>query len=195
MPQTQTSPRLVEITPQEHNVLFDIRYATADNITGEAIYGAARLFLRPEAETCLKKAAGLARAAGFSLMLFDGYRPAAAQAKLWAACPDERYVCPPHIGSTHTRGIALDLTLARHDQPLDMGTPFDDMSEASHPGSTAIPAEALRNRFVLAGIMGAAGFEPIETEWWHFQLPGEWPLLGAELLPGAERALMPKGHH
>ncbi len=192
MPQTTNAPRLVEITPHTHDVALDIRYATADNITGEAIYGAARLFLRPEAETCLKRAAGLARAAGFSLVLFDGYRPVAAQAKLWAACPDERYVCPPHVGSTHTRGIALDLTLARHGRPLDMGTPFDDMSEASHPASTAIAAEALRNRLVLAGLMGAAGFEPIKTEWWHFQLPGEWPLLEAELLPGGERALMDK---
>ena len=193
MPETRIAPpRLVEIAPRTHDVALDIRYAVADNITGAPIYASARLFLRPETEAHLKRAVKLAHAAGFSLLLFDGYRPPAAQAKLWAACPDERYVCPPHVGSTHTRGIALDLTLARHGRPLDMGTPFDDMSEASHPASTAIAAEALRNRLVLAGIMGAAGFEPIETEWWHFQLPGEWPLLEAELLPGGERALMRK---
>ncbi len=176
-PDLVTGP-LVEITPEEYGVDLDIRYATPDNITGRPIYAQARLFLRPEAARCLRRASDLARAADLRLVLFDGYRPTAAQAALWEACPDENYVYPPWKGSMHTRGVAVDLTLAdRTGRPLNMGTPFDDMSPRSHPSSTEVGAEAIRNRMWLAGLMVSAGFEAIETEWWHFQLPGEWPLL------------------
>ncbi len=182
-----TAPRtvpLVEITPESHDVLLDIRYATADNIAGRALYRAPRLFLRAEAERALRRAARLAAAAGLRLVLFDGFRPAAAQALLWEACPDETYVCPPSRGSAHTRGVAVDLTLAEAGgAPLEMGAAFDEMSPRAHPACTEISPRALRNRMLLAGVMGAAGFRPIESEWWHFQLPGEWPLLSDESLP------------
>ena len=187
MPETPdlvTGP-LVEITPEEYGVALDIRYATPDNITGRPIYPHARLFLRPEAARHLRRASALARAANLKLVLFDGYRPTAAQEALWKACPDENYVHPPWKGSMHTRGVAVDLTLAdRNGRPLDMGTPFDDMSPRSHPTSTEVAAEAIRNRMWLAGLMVSAGFEAIETEWWHFQLPGEWPLLHEDSMRG-----------
>ena len=184
IPPLVTGP-LVEITPEEYGVDLDIRYATPDNITGHPIYAHARLFLRPEAARRLRQAADLAHAANLRLVLFDGYRPTAAQAALWKACPDENYVYPPWKGSMHTRGVAVDLTLAdRNGRPLDMGTPFDDMSPHSHPASTEVGEEAIRNRMWLAGLMVSAGFEAIETEWWHFQLPGEWPLLDESSLPG-----------
>lgn len=183
MPELVTGP-LVEITPETCNVALDIRYATPDNITGRPIYAHARLFLRPEAAHCLHRAADLALAANLRLVLFDGYRPMAAQAALWEACPDENYVHPPWKGSMHTRGVAVDLTLAdMSGRLLDMGTPFDDMSPRSHPSSTDVGEKAVRNRMWLAGIMVSAGFEAIETEWWHFQLPGEWPLLHEDSIP------------
>jgi len=183
-PPVLVSGPLVEIRPEEYGVDLDIRYATADNITGRPIYAHSRLFLRPEAAGGLRTAAELARASGLKLVLFDGYRPTAAQAALWEVCPDENYVHPPWKGSMHTRGVALDLTLAdRSGRRLDMGTPFDDMSPRSHPSSREVGAEAIHNRMLLAGIMVSAGFEAIETEWWHFHLPGEWPLLDEGSLP------------
>ena len=184
-------PKLEEITPQEHGVALDIRYATPDNMTGRPIYAQARCFLRPEAAAALKRAAALARHAGFRLVVFDGYRPPQAQRVLWKACPDPNYVIPPEVGSMHTRGVAVDLTLAREDgAPLDMGTDFDDMRPIAWPASREVPPEALRNRMMLAGIMHAAGFVGISTEWWHFQLPGIWPLLPPALLPEGPSSLL-----
>ncbi len=176
---------LVEIVPGP-GIRLDVRYATAANITGRPLYIAPRVFLRPEAAEALKRAAALAVTAGLELVIFDGYRPAGAQLALWRACPDESYVFPPWKGSAHTRGIAVDLTLARPGgEPLAMGTDFDDMSERSHPSSRDVPAAVICNRMLLAGLMVTAGFEPIETEWWHFQLPGgdDWPLIDAASLP------------
>ena len=184
-------PTLVEITPQEHGVALDIRYATADNMAGEVLYAAPRCFLRPEAAAALKRAARLARHAGFRLVVFDGYRPPQTQRRLWRACPDVRYVVPPEVGSMHTRGVAVDLTLAKEDgTPLDMGTDFDDMRPLAWPSSTEVSRQALRNRMLLAGIMHAAGFVGIPSEWWHFQLPGIWPLLPPGCLPGGAAVLL-----
>lgn len=44
-------------------------------------------------------------------MIYDAYRPQQAQAMLWQACPDPQYVVDVTVGSNHSRGTALDLTL------------------------------------------------------------------------------------
>jgi D-alanyl-D-alanine dipeptidase len=176
---------LVEIVENMPGLRLDVRYATPDNITGRPIYAEPRVFLREEAARALHAAARLASACGLELVIFDGYRPSGAQMRLWWACPDENYVTPPWKGSAHTRGIAVDLTLAPAGaSPFDMGTAFDDMTPRSHPGCLDLPAEVIRRRMLLAGLMVTAGFRPIETEWWHFQLPGDhWPLIDATSLP------------
>jgi D-alanyl-D-alanine dipeptidase len=63
---------------------------------------------------------------------------------------------------------------------LAMGTPFDAFTPLSHHGNTEIPAAAQRNRFLLLGIMSAAGWDFYANEWWHYQLfnPQHYPLLG-----------------
>ena len=181
-------PRLVEITPESHGVTLDIRYATPDNLAGRVLYAEPRCHLRPEAAAALKRAGALARHAGYRLVVFDGYRPPAVQRALFRACPDVRYVIPPEVGSMHTRGVAVDLTLADEaGAALDMGTDFDDMREIAWPASRAVSPTALKNRMLLAGIMHAAGFVGIASEWWHFQLPGIWPLLPPACLPPAGR--------
>jgi D-alanyl-D-alanine dipeptidase len=60
--------------------------------------------------------------------------------------------------------------------PLDMGTGFDAMtiqSEHFHPG---LPEHVQRNRILLLGVMHAAGFTHIPSEWWHYELPGSLAL-------------------
>ena len=171
---------LVEIAPPRFDVDLDLRYATADNITGRPLYRSTLCLLHPDAAAALDRAVTLARAQGFRLRLFDGYRPPEAQERLWEAFPDPDFIADPRQGSNHSRGTALDLTLARTDgTPLDMGTGFDDMTPLSHHGNTAIAAAAQRNRGLLLGIMVIAGWEHYAWEWWHYQLPeaGCYPLL------------------
>lgn len=53
---------------------------------------------------------------------------------LWNACPNQDYVVPIALGSNHSRGTAIDVTLIdENGQPLDMGTAFDEMDDLSHP--------------------------------------------------------------
>jgi D-alanyl-D-alanine dipeptidase len=53
-----------------------------------------------------------------------------------------------------------------------MPTPFDDFSERAHRDCTDLSAEVIRNRETLERTMLAEGFEPLATEWWHFDAPG-----------------------
>ena len=171
---------LVKISLYDINAELDLRYATANNICGRPLYREnADLWLHEDAMKMLEEAGGHALAKGFTLLVFDGYRPKRVQEALWVRCPDERYVANPgNGGSLHTRGIAVDLTLVSLDEPLwlpvNMGTDFDEMSEAAHWGAYhrgLITPEQHGMREKLLEIMEEAGFETIETEWWHYQLP------------------------
>ena len=155
------------------NLRIALAYATADNLAGRPVYAAgARCALRPKAAQCLYQAAHAARQAELSLLVLDAYRPAGVQDVFWQVIADARYVAPPTSGSNHTRGVAVDVTLLDSDgQALDMGTGFDAMCEQSHHDRDDLPAAVQRNRQLLLGIMLHAGFRPITTEWWHYELP------------------------
>jgi D-alanyl-D-alanine dipeptidase len=95
-----------------------------------------------------------------------------AQNILWNLVPDPHYVANPHVGSNHSRGIAVDINLVdANGNDLDMGTKVDDFSPLSHHRNLDVPKEAQKNRFILLGIMTAAGWELYDYEWWHYQLP------------------------
>ncbi|MFT0531965.1 D-alanyl-D-alanine dipeptidase [Castellaniella hirudinis] len=171
---------LIEITPAD-GVQVSLVYATPDNLVGRPVYApGARCALRPPAADCLRRAASAAHRAGLMLVVYDAYRPAAAQAVFWSALPDPRYVADAAQGSNHTRGVAVDVALLEATgQPLDMGTDFDDMRDQSHHDRDDLPPEVQRNRHLLLGIMLQAGFHSIPTEWWHYELPNaqEYALL------------------
>ncbi|APZ44147.1 D-alanyl-D-alanine dipeptidase [Acidihalobacter ferrooxydans] len=159
---------------------IDLRYASADNICGQPIYAHAVALLHADAHAALLRAAERAQADAMRLIVYDAFRPLAAQRQLWAACPDPAFVADPAQGSTHNRGIAVDLTLAdARGHALDMGTGFDDMQPRSHHGNTDISAAAQRNRRALLELMAQAGWEHHPFEWWHYNLPtpDRYPLL------------------
>jgi len=176
-----TDAGLVLVEAPDYPVDIELLYATSNNFLGMPVYDAdARCMLHRDAAACLRRAALAARRSGFTLKVFDAYRPPAAQEVLWRLCPDPAYVADPKIGSNHSRGVAVDVTLLdEHGQALDMGTGFDEMREQSHHDRDDLPVSAQRNRGMLLGIMLQAGFASLPTEWWHYQLPNapEYPLI------------------
>ena len=158
---------LVDIAARFPTLPVDLKYATADNITGQPIYREARCLLHPDAAVALEKSIAIAALAGYRLLVLDAYRPQRAQQLLWNACPNQDYVVPADIGSNHSRGTAIDVTLLDdHNNLLDMGTAFDEMDDRSHPYHPAVAQEAQRNRLLLNAIMFGGGFKGITTEWW-----------------------------
>jgi len=162
---------LVEIVPPAFDCDVALAYATEANLTGRPIYRNAQCWLHREAADRLARAIALAQPLGVRLRLLDALRPVEAQWALWKARPDPEFLADPRRGSPHSRGVALDLTLLDGDgRELDMGTPFDAFTPLSHHGCTGISVEAQRNRFLLMGLMTAAGWDFYRNEWWHYQL-------------------------
>lgn len=148
---------------------LDIKYATKNNFTKKQIYDCGKCFMRPEAATKLKVInEELKQKFGYSLKLFDCYRPGPYQQRLWDIVPDPDYVTPPHKGSMHSKGLAIDLTLIDKDgNELDMGTEFDFFGPEAHQGYDHSEA-VKRHRWILKSTMEKHGFGSIRTEWWHF---------------------------
>lgn len=162
---------LVEIAPPAFPVELEIAYATTANFTGAPVYARAAAFLNPEAAGKFARAIDLAAALGLRFRVFDAFRPAEAQWKLWQHTPDPDFLADPRRGSPHSRGAAIDLTLIGEDgRDLDMGTAFDAFTPLSHHGATAVSRQAQANRLLLLGLMTAAGFDFYRNEWWHYQL-------------------------
>ena len=155
----------------------ELRYATARNGVGRAVYPAgARCLLRRGTAERLCRVRDRLAAHGARLKIWDAYRPLSAQQALWDICPDPRFVAPPRRGSMHNRGAAVDLTLTDiHGRELPMPCDFDTFTiraKTTYGGGTL---EQRRNRALLHAAMTAEGFVPDANEWWHFHDP-DWRL-------------------
>jgi zinc D-Ala-D-Ala dipeptidase len=158
--------------------ILDIKYATTDNFTKKKIYDCGKCYLRPEAAANLKVIQQeLKDRFGYSIKLFDCFRPKPYQQRLWDIVPNPDYVAPPHKGSMHSRGMAVDMTLVdSNGKELDMGTAFDFFGPEAHQGYNHND-QVKRHRWILRSTMEKHGFASIRTEWWHFSYKGKtWPL-------------------
>jgi zinc D-Ala-D-Ala dipeptidase len=173
-----------------------MRYATTRNFTGRAFYPVARCLLRRDAAERLARVQKALARRGLGLLLWDCYRPFSVQVYLWKLVRDARYVAEPITGpdgtplegSKHNRGAAVDVTLVRADgSAVEMPTDHDDFSARAHRGSSAASPAARANAELLEQVMVAEGFEPLPTEWWHFDAPGwkRYPLSDEPLAPSA----------
>ncbi|MES9996812.1 M15 family metallopeptidase [Desulfovibrio aminophilus] len=170
----------VEPVALDHSLVLDMRYATTNNFSGQAVYPSARCFLRADVAKRLLAAQAELHRQGLGLKLFDCYRPFHVQERFWAIVPDERYVARPEKeggvivqGSKHNRGAAVDVGLVdAKGRELPMPSGFDDFTEKAHRDYQGASAEALKNRATLEQAMNAQGFEPLPSEWWHFDGPG-----------------------
>jgi zinc D-Ala-D-Ala dipeptidase len=182
----QTPPgfaRLAQIAPQ---IAQDMRYAGANNFTGKPVpgYKAAQCWLRADAARALARAQRFATAQGFSLIVYDCYRPTRAVRAFadWSHDPDEttKPAYYPNVEkralfaegyialqSTHSTGLAVDIGASGK----DFGAPFDFFDKTSWTASAVSP-EARRNRDRLVAVMRRAGFTNYPREWWHFTFKG-----------------------
>lgn len=171
---------LIDIQEFIPTIVVDLRYATPDNFMGQILYDSQRCLLHKDAALCLRRVQNELFTLGMGLKVWDGFRPIAAQWKMWEAVPDERYVSDPRKGGRHTRGTAVDVTLVdAKGRELVMPTGFDDFSERAHRDNPNSEAEAIHNRELLRAVMEKHGFTGIETEWWHYDLAGwkNYPLI------------------
>ena len=166
------APDLVELTSLDPGIKLDIRYARSDNFTGRPVYPEARAFLqRPAAEALVRVHRAL-KAAGYGLLVYDGYRPWAITKLFWDITPADKkvYVADPALGSKHNRGCAVDLGLydLKTGKEVAMPSPYDDMTGKAHATYEGGPAEPRRVRDLFIEAMSREGFFVYPYEWWHF---------------------------
>ena len=177
------------------DIIQEIRYHSTYNFIGERIDGYEEpcALLTKEAARALKTVSKEMMVQGYRLKIFDAYRPACAVKHfiLWGIEDTDIRMKPyfyPDLDkeelfekgyiaklSSHSRGSTVDLTLLDMNtgKELDMGSPFDLFSPASHPDYKGITEEQYSNRMMLRSVMLRNGFKPIDCEWWHFTLGNE----------------------
>ena len=186
---------LVNIKRVVPSIKVALMYARTDNFCDAYVLPNCAEALR-KAQAELKR-----RRPDLSLCIFDATRPMSVQQTMWDAVKNTSkyfYVSnPAHGGGMHNYGMAVDISICKaswndatwregaarcHIDTIPMGAKVDHMGAASHidkeQGLLArgiISREALANRRLLREVMTAAGFIPIRTEWWHFNLcTREW---------------------
>lgn len=175
------------------SISVDLKYASTDNFTGEAVDGyerAGTAVLRADAAEALSDVQASLAEKGLGLLVFDAFRPTRAVADFvaWSHTDDDRtreeyyptfekeqlfelgYIAEQ---SGHSLGGTVDLTLVSlaSGDPLDMGGTFDLFDERSHYEFDGITPQQFQNRTVLREAMIDAGFAPYPQEWWHFSYP------------------------
>jgi D-alanyl-D-alanine dipeptidase len=170
IPQGDPDQQLVEIT----DIPTDVRYATANNFMHTPLYPVARVFLRAPAARALHEVERDLATRGLGLKVFDGYRPYSVTVRMWEPIKNPDFVADPAKGSRHNRGAAVDLTLIdlKTGAELPMPTPYDDFTSRARQDFNDLPADAIANRATLREAMVRHGFDPLPSEWWHFDYHG-----------------------
>ena len=160
-----------------------------------------KLLVRQSVGNMLKEADRRLRSVGLKIHVHDAFRPLEVQSyfhdtwmprKLQLKYPRmtkgelikevEKYWAAPTRSSDspapHSTGAALDLTLytIENNEPLYMGSIFDDVTEKAHADyfefASAMESysdlEASQNRRLLYWVLTEAGFASNPNEWWHF---------------------------
>ncbi len=140
---------------------------------------------------------------GWRIQIFDAYRPVAVQQfmvdysfqelarSLGLSASDltetqrqsiseqvYQFWAPPSLDPAtpppHSTGAAVDVTLVNAaGQPVDMGSPIDEISPRSYPDYFArstdpVEVQYRESRQLLRTAMLSAGFAQHQNEWWHF---------------------------
>lgn len=170
---------LVRVLDYIPSIYVELKYATEDNFTGTVVYDFADAQLRYGTIKKLAQVQTELLVHGYSLKIWDAYRPVSAQFKLWEICPDPVYVANPNTGySSHSRGNTVDVTLVLADgTEIEMPTGFDDFSPLADRDYSDVPAAATENVLVLENMMKKYGFNCYSGEWWHYSDSSTYPVV------------------
>jgi len=176
------------------SIQLDLKYITSDNFVGTPVNGYKQqvCICTEEAAKALKEVQKEVQAKGWSLIVFDAYRPQKAvnhfiqwakdlndtltKSKFYPQVDKKDLFKLNYIASksSHSRGSTFDLSILDEKGELqEMGTPFDYFGPESWPDYDGITSEQRAKRLYLQSIMKKHGFKPYPEEWWHFTLKEE----------------------
>lgn len=192
----QTLPEgFVFLSEVDPTIQAELRYLSNNNFIGKPIDGYYEncVIVTKETADALQSVQSELTKKGFSLKIFDAYRPQQAVDHFvkWARVLNDTLMKQQYYPkvlkselfergyiaskSGHTRGRTVDLTIIdiKTGKELDMGSPYDFFGIESHPFFKNISKNQKENRLFLRKIMLENNFRPYENEWWHFTLRNE----------------------
>ena len=125
---------LVDIQTLIPSIHMDVRYATSENFLKKPVYKKSAVYVqKPVAEALARIQASLLKK-GFSLLLYDGYRPLNVSILFWNSASEKQkpFLTNPSVFiSSHNCGAAVDAGLwdMRKNREVVMPCPYDEMSE------------------------------------------------------------------
>ena len=179
----------------DDSIIVDLKYYSSENFTGRFVDGylANKAILTNEAGIALSNAQKDFNKLGYSLILYDAYRPQSAVDFFvrWSTnlndtlfknlyYPDIKKSNLFKLGyiaykSGHSRGSTIDVSLVdiSTNKEIDMGTIFDYFGIESHTFYDNLTENQKANRLLLYEIMSNNGFQNYSKEWWHYTLKNE----------------------
>ncbi|RBW62897.1 peptidase M15 [Tenacibaculum sp. E3R01] len=176
-------------------ILRELRYCNHNNFVGIPVngYNDDVLITSTLTAKALKKVQAELTKKGYSLKVFDAYRPQTAVNHFvkWARVINDTLMKQqyyPNLNkrhlfklgyiatkSGHSRGSSVDLTIVniKTGKELDMGSPYDFFGVSSHITFQKLTENQKINRSLLQQSMKKFGFRPYKNEWWHFTLRNE----------------------
>ena len=171
---------LVNVKDHIPNIYIDLRYATENNFTGEKIYDFYDAYLRYGTVKKLKIVQKELNKLGYSLKIWDAYRPTEAQFKLWDAVGhDSRFVVnPTKYYSPHSLGNTVDITMVTIDgKEIEMPTEFDTFNEKADRNYNDLTPIQRKNALILENAMKKVDFQGYRREWWHYKDSVKYPVI------------------
>ena len=179
----------------DDSIVVNLKYYSSENFTGQFVegYHSNNAILTKESALALSNAQDDFNKLGYSLILYDAYRPQRAVNFFvqWSKNLNDtinKRVYYPNIKkselfelgyiaykSGHSRGSTVDVSLVEisTNKVLDMGTVFDYFGVESNTFFDDISEKQKSNRLILYEIMSNNGFKNYSKEWWHFTLINE----------------------
>lgn len=168
----KTVSELVDLERFDPTMKLDVRYATADNFVGKAVYAFPKAYLQKPVAESLRRAHEKLRAHGYGILVFDGYRPWSVTKYFYEVTNDEQreFLADPRKGSAHNRGCAVDCSLyeLKSGKEVVMPSAFDEMNEKAFSDYAGGTEESRRLRDLLISVMHSEDFQVLQREWWHF---------------------------
>ena len=121
--------------------------------------------------TKLMKAYDRFKADGYTLKVYDAYRPIRVQRILFNIVKNKHWIANPDTtASNHNRGCAIDMSLIidATGEEMEFPTPMHTFSEESARTCKTWSDAARANVDYITEVMAECGFNSIKSEWWHF---------------------------
>ena len=179
----------------DSSIIVDLKYYSKNNFTGQFVegYNSNKVVITKEAAIALSNVQDDVNKIGYSLILYDAYRPQSAVDFFvkWSLNINDtifKNTYYPNIKksnlfelgyiaykSSHSRGSTVDVSLVEIEskKEIDMGTIFDYFGVESHTFYDNLSKKQKSNRLLLYEAMSNNGFKNYSKEWWHYTLENE----------------------